>query len=69
LRTSSDGEQQDQSSQRVEYTYSSQRGGNFLGIHKLLLKIYQEFQLYSKTTQRVERKKEVEVDKRIPKGI
>ena len=64
LRTSSDEKQQDKSSQRMKYTYEDQRGGKFLGIHKLLSKIHQEFQLYSKTTQQVKRKKEVEVDKR-----
>ena len=39
-RTSSDREQQDQSSQRMEYINQGQRGGKFLGIHNLLLKIY-----------------------------
>jgi len=64
LRTSSNGKRQDKSSQRIEYTYEGQKNGKFLGICKLLLKIHQKFQPYSKTTQQVKRKKEVEVDRR-----
>ena len=50
LRTSSDGKWQDQSSQRMEYTYQSQEDGKFFGICKFLQKIHQELQPCGKTS-------------------
>ena len=42
---------------------------NLLGIYKILLIVYQEFQLYNKTSSQTQRKEGMEVGKRIADSI
>ena len=56
-RTSQDEARKDQGNQEIEGTYKNQRCGEFSRICKFLLKIHPKFQLYSKTTEQIERKK------------
>jgi len=53
----------------MENTYQDQRDEKLSRICKFLSVIYQEFQLYSKTSQWAQRKEGMELDRRISKGI
>jgi len=53
----------------VENLYQDKRSGKLLGICKLLPTIHQELQLYRKTSQQTQRKKEMEIGRRISNSI
>ena len=54
MRQSSNREQQNQGSQGMENPYKNKRSRKLLRVHKLLLMLYQELQLYSKTSQQTQ---------------
>ena len=53
----------------MENSYQDKGSGKFLGVCKLLLVIYQELQPYSKTSQWTQRKKELEIGRKISDSI
>ena len=53
----------------MENTYKSQRCRKFPGVHKLLSKIYLKFQLYSKTTEWIKKKEEMDMEWGTQQGL
>ena len=63
MRRDTNREWQSKSSYRMEDPYQDKRSGKLLMVCKLLPDIYQELQLYSKTSQWTQRKEEIEIGK------
>jgi len=67
--TSQNGTRKDQGSQGMENANESQRHRKLPRIHELLQKIYLKPQSHSKTIEQVERKEEMDMEQRTPKGF
>jgi len=53
----------------MENSYQSKRSEKLLRIHKFLLILYQELQLYGKISQKTQNKQRVEIERRTSKDI